>query len=202
MGVRKFRSVAEMSGPAPLPPLEPDNLRLAVGLMDVALGLSRFSLRPGVRKFRSLEEADACRRARGTRQEALGRLGRDRGLLAVYLFGSRADDGLRLLSGEPVRSEGSDLDIGIVFPDPGIDLHALVKLDFAFGEVFAPLRVDLVPIQRVDPLFQVRIIDGHRIFAADSTAADLYELLVFRRAADLLPLQRARELELFGVNTS
>jgi hypothetical protein len=64
MGVRKFRSVAEMPGPAPLPPLDPENLRLAVGLMDVALGLSRFSLRPGVRKFRSLEEADACRRAR------------------------------------------------------------------------------------------------------------------------------------------
>ncbi len=68
--------------------------------------------------------------------------------------------------------------------------------------MFEPLRVDLVPIQRVDPLFQARIIDGHRIFAADSTQADLYELLVFRRAADLLPLQRARELELFGVSTS
>jgi len=63
MGVRKFRSVAEMPGPAPLPPLDPDNLRLAVELMDLALRLSRFSLRPGVRKFRSVEEADAHRRA-------------------------------------------------------------------------------------------------------------------------------------------
>jgi predicted nucleotidyltransferase len=137
-----------------------------------------------------------------TRQEALGRLCREQGLLAIYLFGSRAEDGLRLLNGEPVQSEGSDLDIGIVVPDPGIDLRALVGLDLAFAEVFAPLRVDLVPIQRVDPLFQVRIIDGHRIFAADSTQADLYELLVFRRAADQLPLQRARELVLFGVSTT
>ncbi|HEY6323205.1 MAG TPA: nucleotidyltransferase domain-containing protein [Thermoanaerobaculia bacterium] len=136
------------------------------------------------------------------RQEALERLCREQGLLAVYLFGSRADDGLRLLDGEPVQGEGSDLDIGIVVPDPGLDLRALVDLDVAFAEVFEPLRVDLVPIQRVDPLFQVRIIDGHRIFAGDSTQADLYELLVFRRAADLLPLQRARELELFGVSTS
>lgn len=36
------------------------------------------------------------------------------GLLAVYLFGSRADDGLRTLRGEAVEPEGSDLDIGIV----------------------------------------------------------------------------------------
>lgn len=137
-----------------------------------------------------------------TRQEALERLCRDNGLLAVYLFGSRSDDGLKLLAGQPVSSEGSDLDIGVVLSDRGLDLHALVRLDLAFVRVFEPLRVDLVPIHRVDPLFQVRIIDGHRIFAADSTEADLYELLVFRRAADILPRQREREIEFFGVSTS
>jgi hypothetical protein len=63
MGVRKFRSAAEMPGPAFLPPLDPENLRLAVELMDLALRLSRFSPRPGVRRFRSVEEADAYRRA-------------------------------------------------------------------------------------------------------------------------------------------
>jgi hypothetical protein len=63
MGVRKFRSVADMPGPAPLPPLDPDNLRLAVTLMDLALRLSRFSPRPGVRRFRSVEDADAHRQA-------------------------------------------------------------------------------------------------------------------------------------------
>lgn len=63
MGVRKFHSVAEMPGPAPLPPLHPDNLRLAVELMDLAIRLSRFSPQPGVRRFRSIEEADAARRA-------------------------------------------------------------------------------------------------------------------------------------------
>ena len=57
-------NVAEMPGPVPFPPLDTENLRLAVGLMDVALQLSRFTLRPGVRKFRSAEEADAHRRAR------------------------------------------------------------------------------------------------------------------------------------------
>jgi Tetratricopeptide repeat len=34
-------------------------------------------------------------------------------LAAVYLFGSRADDGLRLLRREPVAREGSDFDVGV-----------------------------------------------------------------------------------------
>jgi uncharacterized protein len=163
----------------------------------------------GVRLWRLAPQSAARRRRCGytgamsdTRLDALVRLCRDNGLLAAYLFGSRADDGLRLLSGEAVPGAGSDLDIGVLFPEPGLDLHALVRLDLAFAETFEPLRVDVVPIQRVDPLFQVRIIDGHRVFAADSIAADLYELLVFRRAADLLPLQREWERELFGVSTS
>jgi hypothetical protein len=63
MGVRKFRSVADMPGPAPLPPLDPGNLRLAVELMDLTIRLSRVSLPPGVRRFRSVEEADSHRRA-------------------------------------------------------------------------------------------------------------------------------------------
>jgi hypothetical protein len=63
MGVRKFRSVADMPGPPPRAPLDADNLRLAVALMDLTQRLSRFSYVPGVRKFRSLEEADAHRRA-------------------------------------------------------------------------------------------------------------------------------------------
>jgi hypothetical protein len=64
MGVRKFRSVADMPGPTPLPPLDEGNLRLAVELLDLARRLSRFSLPPGVRRFHSVEEADAHRRAR------------------------------------------------------------------------------------------------------------------------------------------
>ena len=63
MGVRKFRSVADMPGPARRKPLDPENLRLAVELMDLTHKLSRFRYVPGVRKFRSVEEMDAHRRA-------------------------------------------------------------------------------------------------------------------------------------------
>jgi hypothetical protein len=75
-------------------------------------------------------------------------------------------------------------------------------LQVALEEVFAPLRVDLVPLDLVDPLFQFAAVRGERVAAPDSTAADEKELEVMRRAADLLPIQRQLELETFGVSTS
>jgi predicted nucleotidyltransferase len=128
---------------------------------------------------------------------------RDRfGLLAVYLFGSRADDGRRLLAGQPVEPAGSDLDIGIVFREGNIDFASLGRIHLCFQEIFEPLAVDLVPLQQVDPLFQFRAIDGHRVTVSDSHRADLFELEVMSRAAELLPVQRQLERELFGVATS
>ena len=62
--------------------------------------------------------------------------------------------------------------------------------------------MDLVPLASVDSLFQFRAIDGHRVFTADPERADRRELVVMRRAAELLPLQRAIERERFGVATS
>ena len=75
-------------------------------------------------------------------------------------------------------------------------------LQAALADVFPPFRVDLVPLDRVDPLFQFAAVDGIRVAAPDSTAADDHELLVMRRAADLLPFQRELEIERFGVATT
>lgn len=61
MPVRKFRSVEEMPGPPALPPLDPDNLRSALSLMEVAYRMFPWSFPPGVHRFRSIEEADAHR---------------------------------------------------------------------------------------------------------------------------------------------
>lgn len=137
-----------------------------------------------------------------SRQELLDHLCREHGLLAVYLFGSRADDGLRLLRGEEVSREGSDLDVGIVFHASLQDASALSILQVGFEDVFEPLRIDVVPLQRVDALFQFSAIDGHRIAVTDPDAADRYELVVMNRAAELLPVQRQLEIELFGVSTT
>ena len=72
MGVRKFRSVAEMPGPPRRPPLDPENLRLAFGLASLAHGLHPLQTEAGVRKFRSWDEALESRasRARGRRRTA------------------------------------------------------------------------------------------------------------------------------------
>jgi predicted nucleotidyltransferase len=121
---------------------------------------------------------------------------------ALYLFGSRADDGRRLLGGERIAGGGSDLDVGVFFTPGGNGTAELPGLQVDLEDVFAPLRVDLVPLAAVDALFQFRAIDGHRLFAANPEHADRHELVVMRRAAELLPIQRAIERGRFGVATS
>ena len=96
------------------------------------------------------------------RRKALEDIGDKYGLLAVYLFGSRADDGLRHLRGESVNPEGSDLDIGIVFTQSGPGVIQLGSIQVELSDVFSPLTIDVVPLHKVDPLFQFRAIDGHR----------------------------------------
>jgi predicted nucleotidyltransferase len=123
-------------------------------------------------------------------------------IVAIYLFGSRADDGLAMLDGAPGVAAGSDLDVGIVTSGEPSGWRDLASIQVAVEDLFAPLRIDLVPLQAVDALFQFRAIDGHRIVAPDPTAADRWELDVMRRAAELLPIERALEIERFGVSTS
>lgn len=127
---------------------------------------------------------------------------RRHGVAAVYLFGSRAEDGKRALAGEPVAATGSDLDVGVLFADPRFDPRVLARLQVDLDAVFDPLRVDLVPLQRLDALFQFEAIDGHRVAAPDPLAADEYELVVMRRAAELLPIERALERDMFGISTA
>ena len=61
MPIRKFRSVAEMPGPPPLRPRDPDNLRRACELVELAYRLCPWSFPPGVRKFRTQAEANQWR---------------------------------------------------------------------------------------------------------------------------------------------
>jgi predicted nucleotidyltransferase len=124
------------------------------------------------------------------------------GLLSIYLFGSRAEDGARRIRGQMVDEAGSDLDVGVFGRDGVVAAARLGALQAALEDLFAPLRVDLVPLDQVDPLFRFAAMQGERIATCDSTAADEKELDVMRRAADLLPFQRQLEMEEFGVSTS
>ena len=61
MPVRKFRSVYEMPSSRALPPLDPENLRIACELTELAYALHPWRFEPGVRKFASIEEANEHR---------------------------------------------------------------------------------------------------------------------------------------------
>lgn len=65
MGVRKFRSVAEMPGPPPRARLDPENLRIAFELMELTARLNPVGRRQGVRKFRSHDESIRVRETEG-----------------------------------------------------------------------------------------------------------------------------------------
>jgi len=69
MGVRKFRSVEDMPGAPSARPLDPENLRLAFGLMTLGR-LVPLVYQPGVWKFRS---PDAFLEWRDARVLALSR---------------------------------------------------------------------------------------------------------------------------------
>ena len=57
MPVRKYSSVGDMPGPPRLHPLDPQNLRIACELSDLAFALHPWGFEPGVRKFSSAGEA-------------------------------------------------------------------------------------------------------------------------------------------------
>jgi hypothetical protein len=63
MGVRKYRSVEEMPGPPRRPALDPENLRLAFGLLSIGDAFHPVKPKPGVRKFRSWDELVEWRQA-------------------------------------------------------------------------------------------------------------------------------------------
>jgi predicted nucleotidyltransferase len=136
------------------------------------------------------------------RRAELERICRQHGLRAVYLFGSRAADGLRLLDGRETAPGSSDLDVGLLLEPGSSGPGALAALQVAFEDLFAPLAVDLLPLDRVDPIFQFRVISGERVYARSSRAADLFELEVMRSASELLPIQRRIERERYGTSTT
>jgi len=136
------------------------------------------------------------------RSRALERICREHGVAAVYLFGSRGHDGVLLLRGEDVDARGSDLDVALLFADPPPEPGSLSNLQVEIEDVFAPLRVDVVPLHTVDPIFQFRAIAGERVLALGPRLADVWELEAMREAAELLPVQREMERERFGTHTT
>jgi len=134
-------------------------------------------------------------------QAALDQICRKYGVALLYSFGSRAAEVREWVAGQrdqlPVGP--SDTDIGVQ-PLAGNKWSVREKVEFAamLEEVLAVSRVDLVCLNEADPFVAAEIIRGERLFAADSHAADEYELYVLRRAGDLAPLERERMALVLG----
>jgi hypothetical protein len=73
MPIRKYRGVEEMPGAKALRPLDPENLRVACELTELAFAFRPWRFEPGVRKFRSVAEADRHREAWRLAQARAGR---------------------------------------------------------------------------------------------------------------------------------
>ncbi len=134
----------------------------------------------------------------------ISRLAERHRLADVYAFGSRAKEIVVLLhEGEAGRSSASsDVDIG-VRPLSGVRLspREIVNIAIELEDLLEVNRVDLVVLPQAEPFLALDIVKGETLYTRDPIDQARYELLVFRRASDLLPLKKERiEMILGGAN--
>lgn len=102
-------------------------------------------------------------------------------IVGLYLFGSQA-------TGE--THARSDVDLGVLFREK-VGLDEVIRLESRFEERLGR-SVDLVHLGTCNAYLALAAVRGERIFERDTTACDLFDLYVLRRAADLAPYERVR----------
>ncbi len=126
--------------------------------------------------------------------ERLAELAAKYDLIAIYAFGSRAEEAAAVVRGEQAhlrRDTPSDLDIGVV-PRMGrrLSLEEKVELALALEDLFGVPRVDLVVAPDVSIWLAVDIVRGELLYTPDPDAEAEYQLYVLARASDLYPWYR------------
>lgn len=112
------------------------------------------------------------------------------GVALVYLFGSQAQTGARLLSGEQVAPPDplTDIDVGVVFTDePPLGVARARLYSSLYNELedlFIPYRLDLSFLEENHSVFQAQALAGICAYAQDGQTKDDYEMRILRRAAD------------------
>jgi len=127
------------------------------------------------------------------RSSQLANICRRNGVALVYLFGSQARAGARILAGENVvtRDPLADLDVGIVTEKPLLPPPRRRKfyagLYNDMEELFKPFCLDLVLLEENHSVFQLEAIKGICAYQVSQDKRDDYEMMVLRRAADFRP---------------
>lgn len=128
---------------------------------------------------------DLKRLAAACREVAAG----EEDILALYLFGSHARGDAR---------PGSDVDLGVLPRGRRrMSLDRLIALESRFEQRLGR-PVDLVDAGACAAFLALDIIRGERVYCADETLCDEFDLFVLRRAADLAPFERQRRSLLLG----
>ncbi len=132
--------------------------------------------------------------------EKIEQICRSYGIALCYLFGSKVDEGLRLLKGERIEPEDpeSDIDFAVLFikpPEDPLKTYALLSLEFQ--EVVSPFRADLLFLHEVDHLLQLEAIQGINVYAIDKKIREDYEEKVLMFASDELEIMRFNEKDMF-----
>jgi predicted nucleotidyltransferase len=125
----------------------------------------------------------------------------EHGLIAMYVFGSRADEIAALASGQAVRGAhpDSDVDIGVQ-PRRGHELSAAarVRLMQQLETLLDVPRVDLVILSEASAFLAADVVRGELLAATDLDAEADAQLYYLRRAADLAPFLREQWREKVG----
>lgn len=113
----------------------------------------------------------------------------------MYVFGSRSKEVAGLIENEtPMSSDvASDVDIGILpAKREAWDPEKRVQITIELEDLFQISRVDLVLLLDADPYLALDVIRGELLYTNDLDRQARDELLVLRRAGDLLPLKKER----------
>jgi len=134
-------------------------------------------------------------------KRALEALAAEYGLLAIYAFGSRAEEVAARVAGGPMTAAHpqSDADVGVEpLRDRRLTAQHRVRVMQRLEALLDVDRVDLVILPEADAFLAADAVRGELLLATDLDAEAEVQLYYLRRAADLAPLLREQWRETVG----
>ncbi len=134
-------------------------------------------------------------------QSALQAIAADYRLLAIYVFGSRAQEVAAAAGGDRVSPAhpDSDVDIGVLpLRDHVLSAQDRVRLVHRRETLLQTPRIDLLVLPEAEAFLAADVVRGELLLAVDLDAEAEAQLYYLRRAADLAPLLREQWRETIG----